>query len=73
MLVFSRKLGEMMVIGEDITITIAQVDERRGQVRLGVEAPPTVLVHREEVYAQLRKSKAIKTSITIKRKKKLIQ
>jgi carbon storage regulator len=51
MLVLSRKRDEQIVIGDDIVITI--VDIRGDKVRLGVEAPGDVPVHRHEVYAAL--------------------
>ena len=47
MLVLSRKAGEQVVIGGDITITMVQV--RGGNVKIGVEAPPHVLVMRNEL------------------------
>lgn len=48
MLVLSRKAGESIVINHDITIVVVEV--RGDKVRLGVEAPKEVSVHREEVY-----------------------
>jgi len=51
MLVLSRKLGEKIVIGDDITLTVVDIDG--GKVRLGIEAPRKVPVHREEVLAKL--------------------
>jgi carbon storage regulator len=47
MLVLSRKLGEKVVIGEGIVLTVVKVD--RNQVRLGIEAPKDVQVYREEI------------------------
>jgi carbon storage regulator len=47
MLVLARKPGERIVINETITVTVLEV--RRGQIRLGIEAPPEVSVRREEV------------------------
>jgi carbon storage regulator len=47
MLVLSRKLGEKIVIGEQVVLTVVKVD--RNQVRLGIEAPPDVPVFREEI------------------------
>ncbi len=47
MLVLSRKLGEKICIGDDIYITVVAID--RGKVRLGIEAPRSVPVHREEI------------------------
>ena len=51
MLVLSRKRDEQIVIGGDIVITI--VDVRGDKVRLGIQAPPHVPVHRAEVYQAL--------------------
>ncbi len=51
MLVLTRRAGESIVIGNDITVTVLEV--RGDQVRIGVDAPRTVAVHREEVYAQV--------------------
>lgn len=48
MLVFNRKLGETICIGDDIRVTI--VNLRNGMVRVGIDAPASVKVHREEVY-----------------------
>jgi len=49
MLVLSRKPGERIVVGKDITATITVLEVRKGRVKLGVDAPPEVLVHREEI------------------------
>lgn len=51
MLVLTRKLGENIRIGDDVKITVLEV--RSGQVKLGIEAPPHVKVHREEIYARI--------------------
>lgn len=48
MLVLSRKVGEKLIIANDIVITV--VDVRGDKIRLGIEAPKDVPVHREEVY-----------------------
>ena len=47
MLVLTRKVGEKIVIGDDIVITLVRI--HHDKVRLGIEAPPSVAVHREEV------------------------
>lgn len=47
MLVLARKVGERIMVGEEVVITV--IDVRNGQVRLGVEAPKTMAVDREEV------------------------
>jgi len=54
MLVLSRKCNESIIIGDDIMVTI--VDVRGDKVRVGVEAPQTVSVHRHEVYNAIHKT-----------------
>ncbi len=56
MLVLSRKKNESIVINDDITIVV--VDIRGDKVRLGVEAPKEVPVHRREVFEAIRRSQA---------------
>jgi carbon storage regulator len=50
MLVLSRKLGEKIVIGDNILITVVKID--RNQIRIGIEAPSDVPVYREEIAPQ---------------------
>ncbi|MDI6852591.1 MAG: carbon storage regulator CsrA [Deltaproteobacteria bacterium] len=52
MLILTRKLGEGLFIGDDIRITVVEVRGR--QIRLGIEAPPHVVVLREEIYQRVR-------------------
>jgi carbon storage regulator len=52
MLVLTRKPGERIQIGEDVLLEILEV--RQGQVRLGIQAPPTVRIYREEIARQIR-------------------
>jgi carbon storage regulator len=47
MLVLTRKAGERLIIGDNIALTVVSV--RNGQVRLGIEAPREIPVHRQEV------------------------
>ena len=47
MLVLSRKLGEKIVIGDTVVLTIVKID--RNQIRIGIEAPSDVPVYREEI------------------------
>ncbi len=54
MLVLSRRVGESVVIGHDVVVTVLEV--RGDVVRVGIAAPRTVQVHREEVYRELRES-----------------
>ena len=55
MLILTRKVGESVLIGNDISITILSV--RGNQVKLGVEAPKEVSVHREEIYQRIKQMK----------------
>lgn len=51
MLVLSRKKGEAVVIGNNVTVRI--IDVRGDQVRVGIDAPRSITVHREEIYRQV--------------------
>jgi len=52
MLVLSRKANETIVIGDDIVVTVVEI--RHDRVRLGIEAPREVTVHRREVYEKMK-------------------
>lgn len=56
MLVLSRRLSETLVIGDDIKITVLGI--KGNQVRLGIAAPESVSVHREEVYQRIKNEEA---------------
>jgi carbon storage regulator len=51
-LVLTRKSGERLKIGDDITVTVLEI--RGSHVRLGIQAPSSVVVHREEIYERVR-------------------
>ena len=53
MLVLTRKIGEVIRINDAITVTVLAI--KNNQVRIGVEAPKAVEVHREEVYQRIQK------------------
>lgn len=55
MLILTRRMGETIVIGTEISVTILGVKGQ--QVRVGVQAPTTVEVHREEIYAKIQAQK----------------
>jgi len=52
MLILTRKLGEAIKIGDQVTIHFLEVKGR--QVRIGIEAPPHIAIHRQEVYESIR-------------------
>lgn len=56
MLVLSRKQGESIIIGNDIVVTVLEV--RPDHIRLGIDAPRSVSVHREEVYLEVMRENA---------------
>lgn len=56
MLVLTRKRGESIIINDDIKITLIEI--RGDKVRLGVEAPKEIPVHREEVYKAIQRNEA---------------
>ncbi len=59
MLVLSRKKNESVVIGENVEITI--VDVRGDKVRLGINAPRDISVHRKEIHERIQRAKSEKT------------
>ena len=69
MLVLTRKLGERLKIGHAITVTVIEI--KNGQVRLGIEAPSNIAVHREEVYQRIREQNVRATSTEANRLKEV--
>lgn len=57
MLILTRRLGETLNIGDDVTITVLGV--KGTQVRLGISAPPEVAVHREEIYLKIKREQGV--------------
>lgn len=53
MLILTRRVGETLMVGDDVTVTVLGV--KGNQVRIGVNAPKDVAVHREEIYEKIRK------------------
>lgn len=54
MLVLSRRLGENIRIGDDIKVVV--LDVKGGQVKLGIDAPQSVQVHRQEIYERIQEA-----------------
>ena len=52
MLILTRKLGERITIGDDITITLLEI--KGPQVKLGIQAPQGISIHRQEIYERIR-------------------
>lgn len=55
MLILTRRIGETLMIGDDVKVTV--LSTKGNQVRIGVNAPKNVAVHREEIYERIKAEK----------------
>lgn len=55
MLILTRRVGESLMIGDEVNVTVLGI--RGNQVRIGVDAPKDVAVHREEIYDRIQQEK----------------
>lgn len=62
MLILTRRVGESVVIGEDVTVTVLGV--KGNQVRIGINAPKHVAVHREEIFERIKNGQSPNGSST---------
>jgi len=58
MLILTRRAGETLMIGDEVTVTILGV--KGNQVRVGVNAPRDVAVHREEIYERIKREQGVR-------------
>lgn len=52
MLILTRRVGETLIVGDDVSVTVLGV--KGNQVRIGIDAPKDVSVHREEIYKRIK-------------------
>jgi carbon storage regulator len=62
MLILTRKLGEKINIGDDITVTLLEI--KGAQVKIGIQAPKSIGIHRNEIYEKIREANLRSSNIS---------
>jgi carbon storage regulator len=62
MLILTRKVGERITIGDDITIRLLEI--KGSQVKLGIDAPMSISIHRQEIYERIREENLISSEVS---------